>query len=74
MTVDARQIKFRLTDAELREVEGAAGTGSVPAFCKRLVLECVRGDRPVKPKVTDRRTPASADARGGVRPIPKSKG
>jgi hypothetical protein len=73
MTVDARQVKFRLTDEELREVEAAAGTGSVPALCKRLVLECVRGERPLKPRPADGRTPASAEARGGVRPIPKGK-
>lgn len=74
LAIDAKQVKFRLTDEELREVEGAAGTTSVPAFCKRLVLECVRGERVLKTRPADGRVTSSAAARGGIRPIPKSKG
>lgn len=73
LAIDAKQVKFRLTDEELREVEGAAGTTSVPAFCKRLVLECVRGERVPRTRATDGRATSSAAARGGVRPIPKKR-
>ncbi len=79
MASERPQIKFRLSGDEHKEVEGAAGTLSVPEFCKRLVLECVRGRRPLKPDVhvpaasaeLATRGKLSAEARAAVQPIPK---
>lgn len=75
MASSAQQVNFRLTDEELKQVEGALPVGeALGAFCKRLALECVRGRRVLRPEPMAGRGLSSADARAKVRPIPKGSG